>query len=208
MNNGSSLTPNETDIIKSVFTGSFNAMNDLFNVFLEQFNPINDENDSSVGCFGCAKNSKGSYEHYQKRRVRAASQSRLRNGDYFRLNTKSTRAKSREFKQITPQVKIVRAKSSSSNRRPSDFGRGQNSNVPRPVRPGSSHDIATENSSKPFSKLQTSTKDSNKKSNNSGKSSKAVQKSRNSKNLVIVMEETEQNMKSDSNLPEPTNLYK
>ena len=197
------------EISKNIMIGSYNAMNDIFNWFLGVFDPFNEkEEQSTVGCFGCGK-SRSDNNNIKRRRIRAASQSRLKSGEYFNITRTDLRSKSKELQHVTPHVKMVRAKSSSGYRNENETSH-KTSSGNKNMKQKSSQDIYTENTSKPQSKMQTETKDSYNK-NNSGKSSRIQNKSRNSKNLIIVMEETEQNMKSDSNLPElnnNNNLYK
>ena len=101
---------------------------------------------------------------------------------------------------------MIRAKSSLGYGNENDTSHKSNSGN-KNSKQKNSQDIITENTSKRQSKMHTETKDSYK-NPNSGKSSRIQNKSRNSKNLIVVMEENEQNMKSDSNPPEATNLYK
>ena len=181
-------------------------MNDIFNWFLGAFDPHNEiEIQSTIGCFGCGK-SRQDNNNIKRRRIRAASQSRLKNGEYFNITHLDLRSKSKEHQHITPHVRMIRAKSSSGYRNENGTSHKENSGN-KNTKQKNSQDIITENTSKVQSKMQTETKDSYK-NNNSGKSSRIQNKSRNSKNLIIVKEETEQNMKSDSNLPEVIDLYK
>lgn len=135
-------------------------MNDLFDGLLNHFNPISDnDTQSTVGCFGCGKGKNNTNPN--SRRIRAQSQTRIKGIKYFNINPSILRSKSREFRQVIPQVKTVRARSK-MNIEEQDFKAKQtNENI---VRAGSSQDIITSNSSKPYSKIQTETKDSNNKS--------------------------------------------
>ena len=149
------------------------ALSDCFNGLLDFFLP-EDDSDEETGSFaswfgwGKKASKKPKTITPRSRRIRATSQLKLVNNEYFNIGARMTRSKSKEFLNNQTITQMLRAKSSTGQRTGTDMdsnvittnsGKFQSDLKNNLSRPGTSNEVKTNHSSKPQSNIQSEKKE-------------------------------------------------